>query len=244
MAFTDIFSGILGTGVGLWQQKKAQKALNALSYPTESVPREILENQGIAENMANTGMPQDQYNNAMKSIQRQQMASLRAAQDRRGGLSALAGLTQATNDAMDKLYASDAEARMQNQRQLLGVNSQVAGVKRDLFDKNVRDRYNRDYGYNMQLKGQGWQNLMGGVDKIGAGIFGGLDQLMNMYTGGLAGMAGGGGPKAASGIGADGFSKDFGKSASGYNPNVLNMDVSTGTRPVPVRRDAFGNIIE
>ncbi len=187
MPITDIFSGGMKGLAGLYQLSKANKWLNNNPMPVESMPRELLENKGIANNMANIGMPQEQYNNAMTNIQRQQMMAIKSAQDRRGGLAALAGITNATNTAVVNLDSADAQARTQNQRTLLGVNTDVARTRRDLYDKNVRDPYNRDFDYNMRLKGQGLQNLYRGAEGIMAGTIGGINDLASYYTGGMAG---------------------------------------------------------
>lgn len=156
--------------VGLIQSRKASKLLKGLQYPVETLPDEYAQNQRMAQNMASTGLPSEQYNLAMKNIQRQQVAALRSANDRRGGLAVIPGILQGTNDATLNLDAQNAAARMNNQRNLMTVNNQVASVKRDLYDKNIRQKYLRDYAYAMGLKGMGNQNMFGGLDQmLGAG---------------------------------------------------------------------------
>lgn len=162
--------GRLKSLIGLIQMGKGNKLLKGLQYPTETLPEEYQQNQNLAQTMAATGLPSEQYNLAMKNIQRQQMMALRAANDRRGGLNVLPQILQGSNDATLKLDATNAAARTQNQRNLLTVNNQVGGVKRDLFQKNIRDKYLRDYLYAQQLKGVGNQNAFGGIDQmLGAG---------------------------------------------------------------------------
>jgi hypothetical protein len=154
----------------------ARKWLKNNPYPVESMPREVLENQGIANNMANTGLPSEQFNNSMKRIQRQQLTAMREAGNRRGVLSSLAGIVGAGNDAMADVEAADAQARVNNQRYAIGVNNEVANIKRDLFQKNIRDKYNRDWQQKMGELGSGNQNLVAGVDSMasaGLGLIGG-----------------------------------------------------------------------
>jgi hypothetical protein len=107
----------------------------------------------------------------MKDIQRQQLFALQSAHDRRGGIGALAGIQQGTNDASLNLNVQDAQMRLQNQARLIAQNSRVGNIKRDLYDKNIRQKYNRDYDYAMGLVGAGNQNLISGMDKYlgGAG---------------------------------------------------------------------------
>lgn len=174
-------SGLLSGISGLFQKNKGKKLLNSLQYPTEAIPNELLQNQEQARINANTGMPSEQYNQAMRNIQRQQLMALRGAQDRRSGLAVLGGLQQNANDALLKLDSANAAQRLNNQKTLYGINSQLAATKRDLFDKNVRQKYIQDYNYAQGLIGAGNQNLLGGIDKIvsGAGqaIYGNNNRL-------------------------------------------------------------------
>lgn len=198
MAAAGLIGGGISSAIGLFQRGSANRWLKNNQMPVESMPRELLENQGIANNMANTGLPSEQYNNSMKRIQRQQMGALKTAGDRRGVLASLAGLTTAGNDAMADVEAADAAARMQNQKIAMGVNSEVAGVKRDLFDKNKREKFMREWTYNMGKLGSGNQNIIGGFDKMltgAAGLFGGGERSRGigsrMSSGALTGAAAG-----------------------------------------------------
>jgi hypothetical protein len=125
----------------------------------------------------------------MQGIQRQQSQALTAAGGRKGVLMALPGIQQQSNDAQLGLNVKNAQARMDNERQLYGINSEVAGYRDKEFNINQMQPYNEKYNYYQSLLGAGNQNLMGGVDKIlgGAGSFLG------------AGSGGGGGKKKYSG---------------------------------------------
>lgn len=176
LAFADLAGGLLKLGTGLIERGQANKWLRNNQMPEETIPEEVLQNQTNANQQANTGLPSDQYNKAMRDIQRQQLTSLRFANGRRGGLMALSGIMRGTNDATINLNAQDATQRVNNQRYAAGVNDQVAGWKSRLFDVNKRQPYNRDFDYNMQLKGAGGQNLTSGIDSGIAGaaqLFGG-----------------------------------------------------------------------
>lgn len=166
--------GQLKSIVGYTQLRQGNKLLKGLQYPTETLPDEYTRNQSLAEQMAATGMPSEQYNLAMKNIQRQQLNALRSANDRRGGLNVIPAILQGTNDATLALDANNAAVKNQNQRNLITVNNQVGGVKRDLFDKNIRDKYIADYLYAQKLKGAGNENLFAGLDQyLGAATSGG-----------------------------------------------------------------------
>ena len=167
-----LIAGGISAAAGLIQKGKANKMLKNLQYPDEQMPAEYEQNLRDAEQMAATGMPAEQYNQSMRNIQRQQLTALRY-----GNRNYLPQILQGTNDATLSLDAQDAQMRLANQKGLLGVRSQLAGVKRDLFDRNVRGKYNQDYNYAMQLKGAGNQNLTAGLDKLGSSAL--------MFAGGL-----------------------------------------------------------
>lgn len=202
----DLFSGIAGLASGLisgiagiGQKRKANKWLNSHQQPMESVPAEVLQNQSNAIRDAAQGMPSEQYAQAMKNIQRQQLMALRGANDRRGGLMALSGIQQAGNDALLNLDAKSAAIRMANKQNLQNVNNQVAGWKDKVWQNNINNPYQRDRNYNMSLLGMGNQNLFGGLDKglaglggIGMNLFGKKTKKPNIdFDPALFGAAGG-----------------------------------------------------
>jgi hypothetical protein len=177
--------GLVGGAVSLIAgagQKKKGRALINQPYPEETIPTEVT--QAAAE-----GLPAQQYAQAMKNIQRQQAAAISQSQDRRGGLATIGRTQLATDDAMGKLDAANAAARMHNQQRL--------GTWKDkIWQANVKDKYNRDYNYGMSLLGAGNQNFTSGLDKIGGGLgliaggggfkglFGGSNNGVTDYSGG------------------------------------------------------------
>ena len=168
----NLGGGLLSGVVGFFQRRKAKKALANLHRPEYNIPNEILQNQKRAEMAANEGLPSQQYNQAMQNIQLNQNRALTAAGGRRSALMALPGIQQQSNDQVLNLDMKDAQARMANQQQLYGINSQVAGYKDKQWDINKMQPYQRDYNYNMNLLASGNQNLLAGADKImgGAGL--------------------------------------------------------------------------
>lgn len=168
-SLSSFISGI----TGIFQRAKGRKLLRGLSYPVEQMPEEITQNQKMAQQMASTGMPSEQYSQAMRNIQRQQMNAIRAAGDRRGALGAIANIQQGTNDATLNLDAQNAAMKQANQKTLMNVNNTVANWKSDLYDKNIRQKYMRDYNYAQSLIGAGNQNFTNGVGDLAtsAGLF-------------------------------------------------------------------------
>lgn len=178
LALANLAGGALSSLIGGSQRRKARKALNGMEYPIEQIPDEVLQNQNQANQMAGQGLPSEQYNKSVRDIQRQQLMTLRRANNRRGGLMALPSILQGGTDATLNLNAADAAQRLNNQRYAIGVNNEVANWRSQLFDRNIRNKYNRDFDYNMSLLGQGNQNLFGGVEK---GIAGGAELIGGLF---------------------------------------------------------------
>lgn len=179
----NMASGLLTGIVGFGQRKSGKKILKGLEQPTYNIPNEVLQNQKMAQQAAAEGLPSQQYNNAMKNIQRTQAALLSGATDRRSALMALPRIQQQMNDATMNLDTADANARMQNQRTLYGINNTVGQYRDKAFQINQMNPYERKYQYGMGLLGAGNQNIMAGADRFIAG------------GGQLLGGGGGGGSK-------------------------------------------------
>lgn len=206
----NIAGGLLSGVTGFFQRKKAKKELAKLQRPEYLIPNEVLQNQKMAQLSASEGLPSQQYNNAMKNIQRSQTNALSGAIDRRSALMALPKLQQQANDAYGKLDVADANARMSNQRQLYDINSQVAGYRDKAFNINKLQPYQEDKNYYMNLLGSGNQNLVGGIDRVASGA-------------GL--LLGGGGSKK----GRTKSNANYITSGQGYVPDGIYMDdVNTG----------------
>ena len=169
-----IVGGLLGGGIslvsGLFQKKKANALLKQNPYPNESIPVDELANQQQAQRMADEGMPSAQYQQAQKNIQRQQAAAIAASQDRRSGTANIGAIQAQTNDATGNLDAQSAAIRRQNQLNLQGVNSQVAGYRQQAWDWNYKQKYLQNYQYGMSLLGQGNADVLSGADKILGGF--------------------------------------------------------------------------
>lgn len=170
-AAAQLAGGLLSMGIGLVQRGQANKWLKNNQQPIEGLPSEIKRNQQLAEIRANTGLPSEQYNNAMKNIQRQQLMALRGASQMGGGkaLGILGGINEQGNDAVAGLDAADAGARLNNEGQLINVNNNVANWKSQLFDRNVRQKWLRQYDNMMNQQAAGNINATSGVDQILAG---------------------------------------------------------------------------
>lgn len=158
-------TAIYGVAEGSNQKRRARHQLEALdrNKPNETIPDEVLQNQQLAKIRSNTGLPSEQFNMAQKDIQRQQLRSLRGAADRKMGLNLLPTIDDNAQRATENLNVANANARQNNEKILLDVNNQVGNFKKGLYDRNVRQPWDRQYEYNMALKGQGNQNISNAI---------------------------------------------------------------------------------
>lgn len=184
MSWVAAAVGVVSAGVkiysGIKQKNAAKKQLAELQG--KEIPGALLDNQRLATQMAGQGMPSEQYAQAQKNIDRQNNLAIMRAANRRAGIGLISTIQQNTNDANSNLDARNALMRLQNERTLLGVNSQVAGYQ--------NQKYQGDYNYARSLQGAGNQNINSGIDEGIAGIGSGVSGYMSKRRGG--GYFGGG----------------------------------------------------
>lgn len=170
MGIGQIAGGLLGGLIGGGQKRKARDILAQNRYPAQVIPKELLDNQQRAQMLAQQGLPSQQYDQAVKNIERGRTAATRMAVDRRGGLGMINPIQTAASDALGELGVADANARLQNQRTAMQVNQDVARAKQSAFDWNEKNKYQQDREYGMGLLGAGNVNQLTGIDKALAGV--------------------------------------------------------------------------
>ena len=144
--------------------------LNAVK-PVEQMPTEITKNQELADLRSKTGLPSEQYVMAMKSIQQQQDKTLKSAGDRRMALGLLPSIDDNANRAKGNLNAQNANARLNNEKTLMNVNSSVASWKTAKANRELA-QWNNKMDYARAVEGSANQNrvnaIMSGINTVGA----------------------------------------------------------------------------
>jgi len=150
---------------GIFQGAKGNKLAKQNIRPTYEIPKEFQQNLAIAENMAKIGLPQQQYNQAQQNFQRNQASALRQF-GRMGNPRGLAGIVRAGNDATLGLDVADANARMANQRSVMGYRGQIGQqqLAKQQWDKMAL--YGERADAAAALQGAGRQNVMGGLSEL------------------------------------------------------------------------------
>jgi hypothetical protein len=162
--------GAIQTGAGLIGKAKANRLERENVRPTYSTPTEILANQKIAENRANSGLPSEQYLKQKRDIDRNARRAIETATSRRSALSVVGATQQAADDATLDLNSADARQRLANEKNLQQQNQVLAGYRDKEFEWNKKGLYVEKANAIRALKGAANANINSGINTIvGAG---------------------------------------------------------------------------
>jgi hypothetical protein len=222
---------IYGAAESSNQKRRGRHAREELekSQPADKIPDELIHNQELGKLRANTGLASEQYAMAQKAIARQQAKTLKGAGDRRMGLGLLASIDDNANRAQADLDARNAQARLNNEHTLMGVNNQVATWK---TNKTLRDqaKWDNNMDYARAVEGSGKQNqvntIMSGINA--AGLIAGAAYRGGSNSNFASSLFGGRrGTGAGTGSGGDANGGNLRLNSAGYlidaNGNVVNQ---------------------
>lgn len=163
-------AAVVGTGFsiyqGLHQESEANKIKKNLKTPQYQIPDEFIQNKNIARQMAQLGLPQQQYNNQLNQINAGQAGAVAAASRSANPGAAISAIQGQTNAATNNLAAEDSQARQTNERYYLDQNAQLGGQKLAQQQANVFDPYTQKYNEAAALQGAGMQNVNTGVQDL------------------------------------------------------------------------------
>ena len=169
---------------GLFQIGKGNRLAKQNVRPVQLVNENIAKNAAMAEQMANQGLPQEQYNQAVQGINRNQSGAYAGLGRSANPSAGLASLVRAGNDAVLGLNAADAQARIGNQRFAFGQRSALANEQKDVFNYNNKQKYNEQAQAAAALQGAGRQNAFGGLSDLATlgqtALNGGQSSIPNM----------------------------------------------------------------
>jgi len=151
-------------------QQEALDKERAIQDARDVLPKELEQNRQLASLRSKTGLPTEQYAMAQKAIQRQQARTLKSASDRRMGLGLLASIDDNANKAQGNLDVANAQARLNNERNLMGINKDVASWKIAKVNRDL-SQWNQKMDYAKAVEGSGRQNqanaIMSGINAAG-----------------------------------------------------------------------------
>jgi hypothetical protein len=157
-------SALYGVGKSISQSAQANKIDKNNQRGTYTIPDEYKQNLAMAKNMAQVGLPQQQYNNQLNGIQRNQAGGLGALAKSANPGANLASIVRQGNDALGNLNARDAQARTDNQRYEIGINGQMGQQKLAQQQYDKFDKYTENYNRSAALRGAAGQNMQNAVN--------------------------------------------------------------------------------
>jgi len=161
-AAPSILKGIGGLiGIG-----KGNRMAKANIRPIELVNSNIAKNAAMAEQMADTGLPQQQYNQAVQNIQRNQTGGYAALGRSANPSAGLNSLVRAGNDATLNLDVQDANARQNNQRFAFGQRAQLANEQNRVWDWNNRQKFRENAQAASETIRAGKSNAFGALSDL------------------------------------------------------------------------------
>lgn len=154
---------MVGTGISAYKSIKEGHDASEINKnnprPTYNIPQEYYDNLNIANQMAQQGIPQQQYNNQINNIGQNQASAL-AQQNRSANPGAnLSAIVRQGDLATGSLNAADAGQRENNLRLAMQSRGDLAQQKLAKQQYNKFDKYTEQFNKAAALQGASNQNL-------------------------------------------------------------------------------------
>jgi hypothetical protein len=160
--------GALIKGIaGAVQQRKANKIKE--NRPTYNIPDEILQNKAMYQNAANTTRVPGQSileNNLNASSAGSMNAAMQAGGSSQDILSAISGINQNQNSAINNLGVEGAQFQAMNKDKLAGANRELSEYKDQAFDYNQNQPYELRAARKRALQGAAYGNFDSALNDI------------------------------------------------------------------------------
>lgn len=154
--------GAAQTAYGMYLKNKNKR-------PEYSIPNEIGQNLTDAQRMALQGLPEEQKQQFINNIQRGTAFGMSQLGSRKAGLAGLATMNQQQQDAYGNLLSMDAQARQQNQANLMNQRQVMADYRDQAFQLNKLNPYYEKTAQSEALMGAGMQNMSQGFQQGNSG---------------------------------------------------------------------------
>jgi hypothetical protein len=154
--------------------------------PKYETPQEVFRATQMAQEMAQTGMPEASRMQALQGAQQSALFGMRSAQDRRGGLASIGNIQAGLDRSNLAVAAQDAAMRQQNQRFAQQALMTQAQYRDKAFANQFQSYMNKEQQRRANL-GAGMQNVFGGLDFAGSmaamGLLGSGGTTTNTFGG-------------------------------------------------------------
>lgn len=173
-------AGALYKGItGAIQTGQANSIDKANIRPVEQVDPIYQQNVNTAQQMAQQGIPQEEINRQLNSINQNQAGAVSSLSNSGNPGANLASIVRAGDNATGQLNAQQAAARNKNTLALIQQRGLLVGAKQNAWNYNYADKYSEQLAKSQALRGAGMQNEAGAANSlIGAG-----SALAGAYTG-------------------------------------------------------------
>ncbi len=167
MAIPLIAAAALPTAIkgisGLFGILKGNRRAKRNQFPLTQVDENIQKNAAIAEEMARTGLPAEQYNIAKQNIDRNRAIATNSIGRSSNPTAGINSILRGSNDAMLNLDAQNAGARLSNKKFAFGAREALAREKQRVFNWNKAKRYQDEADAASQQINAGKQNAFGSL---------------------------------------------------------------------------------
>lgn len=164
-------AGLLYSGIkGAVNDSKASAIQKNLKDPVFHIPDEFIQNRNLARQMAQIGLPQQQYNNQLNNINQNQAQGIAAINNSANPGAGIAATVRAGDNATNTLNAEDAQARANNQRYFISQNGVLGQQELAKQQNDVYDKYTRDFNQMQAYRGaanQNYNNAINGAQNLG-----------------------------------------------------------------------------
>ena len=151
---------------GISQNSKASAIENANPYPQMGVQQEYQQNVNQAQQMAQQGMPAQQYNNQLNSIGQNQAGALQTLSRSSNPGAGLASIVRQGDQATSNLNAQDAIQKNRNLLTLLQERQSLAGQKDKAWDWNFQQKYLGNLAKSQALRQSANTNISGALSDV------------------------------------------------------------------------------
>lgn len=199
--------------------------------PKYEIPKEVFQATQMAQEMAQTGMPEASRMQALQGAQQSALFGMRAAQDRRGGLASIGNIQAGLDRSNLAVAAQDASMRLQNQRFAQQALMTQAQYRDKAFANQWQSWMNKEQQRRANI-GAGLQNIMGGIDLAGSMAVmgalggGGGTPTTNTTTSTQLGRGIAGGPSISDYLATSPFNTSQ-RAASSYSQPLYNTSLNS-----------------
>lgn len=227
-------SALFKIGSGIAQNHSAGQIEKNNPYPTYTVDPLYKANLAQANQMAQVGLPQQQYNNQANNIQQNQAGAIFSLSRSANPGANLAAIVRQGDQATGNLNAQDAVARNRNMLNLLQQRQQLAQQNDKAWDWNYQQKYLGNLAKSQALRTAGNTNINSGANDVTSTALTGMN--LGMGRGGV--NSGFKNRMNAPELSVQGYSGNggFGADNQGFNPYGADYNIDPSIKPYKIPR--------